>query len=231
MIEWNRLWRAIVFIGMVVTWTASPAAAKPKWKVLFSGTSTDAWRGFHRDSFPSKCWVVENGSLKSVAGCDQADHVDIVTKEKYSNFELEVEWRVSPGANSGIIYLISDDEKETWQTGPEMQVLDDEKHQDGKVPNTSAGALYGLIAPTGKVLRPVGQFNKVRLVVRNNHVEHWLNGKKIVEYDLGSDALQALIAKSKFKDYKLFARNKEGYVALQYHGGDVWFRNVRIRAL
>lgn len=207
------------------------ASAQAKWQVLFDGRSTDSWRGFLRDSFPSKCWTVEGEALKTIKDCDKADQVDIITKNKYQNFELELEWRVSPGGNSGIIYLVSEDEDETWKTGPEMQVLDDEKHPDGKNPKTSAGALYGLIAPTDKTLRQVGDYNRVRLVVRNGHVEHWLNGRKVVEYDLGSDTLKSLIAQSKFKDYPRFAQNREGYIALQHHGDEVWYRNIRIRTL
>jgi hypothetical protein len=206
------------------------ASAQAKWQVLFDGRSTDSWRGFLRDSFPSKCWTVEGEALKTIKDCDKADQVDIITKNKYQNFELELEWRVSPGGNSGIIYLVSEDEDETWKTGPEMQVLDDEKHPDGKNPKTSAGALYGLIAPTDKTLRQVGDYNRVRLVVRNGHVQHWLNGRKVVEYDLGSDTLKSLIAQSKFKDYPRFAQNREGYIAMQHHGDEVWYRNIRIRA-
>jgi len=210
---------------------AAALMAKSKWKVLFAGKSTDAWRGFRRDYFPSKCWAIEKGSLRTIAGCDEADRIDLVTKDKYQNFELELEWRVAPGSNSGVVYLVSEDEDQTWKTGPEMQVLDDEKHPDGKNPKTSAGALFALIAPTNKTLLPVGQYNKARILIRNNHVEHWLNGKQILEYDLGSDTLKSLVAQSKFKDYPRFARNKEGYVALQYHGDEVWYRNIRIRAL
>ena len=210
-------------------WTAG--AAKPQWQVLFDGKSTAAWRGFKRDTFPSKCWRVEDGSLRTVAGCDESDRVDIISRDKYRNFELELEWKVAPGANSGIIYLISEDEDQTWKTGPEMQVLDDEKHQDAKDPKRSAGSLYDLIAPTGKVLHPVGQFNKARVVVNNGHVEHWLNGTKVLAYDLSSEATKQMIAGSKFKTFTRFGQNTEGYVALQYHGDDVWFRNVRIRKL
>lgn len=219
---------AILFL--MVTAGSAPTA-KPKWKVLFDGKSTDAWRGYRRDYFPDKCWAVENGALKTVVGCDRADRVDVITKDKYQNFELELEWRVAPGGNSGVIYLVSEDEDQTWKTGPEMQVLDDDKHPDGKNPKTSAGALYALIAPANKTLRPVGEYNKARLIVRDNHVEHWLNGKKIVEYELGSDMLRALIAGSKFKDFPRFAQNREGYIALQHHGEGVWFRRIRIRAL
>jgi hypothetical protein len=112
-----------------------------------------------------------------------------------------------------------------------MQVLDDAKHRDGKEPKTSAGALYGLIAPSNKVLKPVGKWNKVRLVVHKGHVEHRLNGKQILDYDLGSDQLKQLIAISKFKVFPRFAQNREGYVALQYHGDEVWYRKIRIRSL
>ncbi|HSE21131.1 MAG TPA: DUF1080 domain-containing protein, partial [Pyrinomonadaceae bacterium] len=166
---------------------------------------------------------------KTVAGCDKSDQVDIITRNKYKDFELELEWRVAPGANSGIIYRLSEDEDQTWKTGPEMQVLDDEKHPDGKIPKTSAGSLFDLIAPTNKTLRPVGEYNKVRLVVRNGHVEHWLNGKKVLEYDLMSDSLTSLITQSKFKDFPKYARLSEGHIALQFHGDNVWYRNVRIR--
>src|SRR5262245_8235951 len=209
----------------------SGAVAKPKWQVLFDGKSAASWRGFRRQTFPEKCWVIEGGALKTVAGCDKADQVDIITRDKYKDFELELEWRVAPGANSGIIYRVSEDEDQTWKTGPEMQVLDDTKHADGKIPNTSASSLFGLIAPANKSLRPVGQFNRARLVVQNGHVEHWLNGKKVLEYDLASDTLSSLIAKSKFKAFPQFARIAAGYVALQYHGDEVWYRNVRIRSL
>ncbi len=225
--------RILILCAILSFLAFNPAAvmAKPKWQVLFAGKSTAAWRGFRRDYFPSKCWAIENGSLKTIAGCDEADRIDIVTKDKYQNFELELQWRVAPGANSGIIYRVSEDEDQTWKTGPEMQVLDDERHADGKNPKTSAGAFYGLIAPTNKTLRPVGQYNKARILIRNRHVEHWLNGKKILEYDFGSDTLKSLVDQSKFKDYPQFAQVKEGYIALQHHGDDVWYRHVRIRAL
>jgi Domain of Unknown Function (DUF1080) len=217
--------------GVLFAAATSVAIGQSAKRVLFDGKSTAAWRGFRRDSFPSKCWVVESGSLKTVAGCDKADQVDIITRDKYRNFELELEWRVAPGANSGIIYLISEDEDQTWKTGPEMQVLDDERHEDGKDPKRSASSVFDLIAPANKRLKPVGQYNRVRVVVRDGHVEHWLNGKRVLTYDLSSETFKQLIAQSKFKSFTRFARNADGYIALQYHGDDVWFRNVRIRVL
>ncbi|HET9533059.1 MAG TPA: DUF1080 domain-containing protein [Blastocatellia bacterium] len=202
--------------------------AQSRWAVLFDGKSTAAWRGYKRDSFPEKGWAVENGALKTIVG---GDRVDLITREKYRDFELELEWRVSPAGNSGIIYLVSEDEPQTYQTGPEMQVLDDAAHRDGQNSKTSAGSLYALIAPENKKLQPVGEWNKARLVIRNGHVEHWLNAVKLLEYELGSEKLKGLIAESKFKDMPRFAQNREGHIALQHHGEEVWYRNIRIRRL
>ena len=207
------------------------AQAQRGWKVLFNGRSTDAWRGYGRDSFPSGGWAIEGGTLKTVPGAPAAERADLITKDKYQNFILELEWRVSPGGNSGVMYLVAEGPEYAWYTGPEMQVLDDSRHPDGKNPKTSAGALYALIAPTNKVLRPVGEFNRARLVVRNNRVQHWLNGRKVVEYVLGSDELKRLIAESKFKEMPRFMQEKGGHIVLQHHGEEVWFRNIRIRPL
>jgi hypothetical protein len=204
------------------------AGAEGEWIVLFDGKSTDAWRGYKQDAFPDKGWTVENGAIKTVAGAEAGD---IITRDKFKDFELEYEWRVSPGANSGVFYNVAETGARVYETGPEMQVLDDEKHKDGKNPTTSAGALYALIAPSEKATRPVGEFNKARIVVKSGHVEHWLNGKKVVEYDLTGDAIKAMIAGSKFKEMPMFARETEGHIALQHHGDEVWFRNIRIRRL
>jgi hypothetical protein len=198
------------------------------WIVLFDGSSTDAWRGFQRQNFPVDGWKIENGSLKTIVGGDQCD---IITREKYKDFELEVEWRVSPGGNSGVFYRATEDYPAVWQSAVEMQVLDDSLHHDGKDPKTSAGSLYGLIAPTNKVLVPVGEYNKAKVVAKGNHIEHWLNGAKILAYEFGSDELNSLIAESKFKDFSGFAKAREGYIALQHHGEEVWYRNIRVRPL
>ena len=205
------------------------AKAKPgKWEVLFGGKSVDKWRGYKMDSFPDHSWKVEDGALKTIAG---AEGPDIVTKQKFENFELELEWKVSPGANSGIMYRVSEDFGAPYETGPEMQVLDDDKHADGRDPKTSAGSLYALIAPKNKKLKPVGEWNKVRIVVQGNQVEHWLNSVKVVEFELGSAELNQLIARSKFKDMPRFAKEKTGFIDLQHHGDEVWFRKVRVRRL
>ena len=208
-----------ILAGMMMT------AAMGSSRVLFDGKSTDAWRGFKRDTFPTKGCVVENGTLHPVVG---GDKVDLVTKDVYKDFDLELEWKVGPSGNSGVMYDVAETEPESYYTGPEMQVLDDAGHKDGKNPKTSAGALYALIGPSARVVKPVGEWNKARIVKKGNHVEHWLNGTKIVEYDLGSPALAALIADSKFKEWPRFAKEGQGHIVLQHHGDPAWFRNVRI---
>ena len=218
-------------VAMLVSLPALAGAAPGPWKALFDGKSTDAWRGYGRDSFPTTAWKVENGELKTIAGVKDA--VDIITKDKYGDFELELEWKLQPGGNSGVIYRAAEQPApgQSWHTGPEMQILDDAKHKDGLDPRTSAGALYGLVAPTNKTLKPAGEWNSVRLVVNGNHVEHWLNGNKVVEAELDSPEVKAFIAASKFKAYPRFAKEPEGHIVLQYHGDEVAFRNVRVRSL
>jgi hypothetical protein len=200
------------------------------WVVLFDGSDLDHWRGFRRDDVPS-AWRIENGTLAFVPG--QGEGGDIITRNEFDNFELELEWRISEGGNSGIFYRVKEgpDYRYTWQTGPEFQVLDNAGHSDGLVPEHTAGANYALHAPARDVTRPVGEWNTVRLVVNGGHVEHWLNGEKIVEFDQWSDEWQALVDASKFSTMPGYGRYREGHIALQDHGDLVWYRNIRIRPL
>ncbi|XAL99626.1 DUF1080 domain-containing protein [Phycisphaeraceae bacterium D3-23] len=202
------------------------------WVVLFDGSNTDHWRGYRQDGFPDRGWgITDDGELHKIAG---AGGGDIITRESYDSFELAWEWRVAEGANSGVMYHVAeaDDLGATYLTGPEYQILEDENHGDGRSELTSSGALYALIACNDKKeLAPVGEWNTSRILVEGNHVEHWLNGEQVVEYELESDELAALIAGSKFKDWPRFAREGEGHIALQDHGDDVWFRNIRIREI
>lgn len=202
--------------------------AEGKWIVLFDGKSMDAWRGYQRKEFPDKGWAVDHGAFKTIVG---GEHVDLMTKQKFRNFELELEWKVSPGGNGGIFYRASEEDKEIWHSAPEIQVLDDDKHADGKNPKTSAGSLYALVAPVGKKLVPVGKFNRFRLVLSGNHGEHWLNGVKVLEYELDSPEIRELISQSKFKGMPNFARSSEGHIGIQHHGQEVWYRNIRVREL
>jgi hypothetical protein len=197
------------------------------WEVLFDGKSTEAFRGFRQASFPAESWVVDDGALKSLPG----KQVDLLTREMYASFELELDWKVEREANSGIMFHVTETDPETYMSGPEMQIVDDAHTEDGANPKTSAGSLYDLIAPTHKHCHPAGEWNHIRLIVRGNHVEHWMNGAKILEYELGGGSLPALIANSKFKDWPRFAREQTGHLALQNHGNSVWFRNIRVRRI
>lgn len=183
------------------------------------------FRAFHQTSFPEGKWKVDDGILKSVAG----PGVDLITAEKYAEYDLELEWNATQGANSGILYGVSEATSETYWSGPEYQINDDANHDDGKTPKYSAGALYDLMAPNGrKRLKPAGAWNHARIVCRNGHVEHWLNGAKILEYDWHGPAARSLIAQSKFSSEPRFMKEINGHFALQHHGAEVWFRNIRI---
>lgn len=198
-----------------------------RWIVLFDGKSTEAWRGITHETFPTNNWKIEDGSLATIPG----PMADIMTKEQFDNFELQLDWKISPGGNSGIMYHTTDENEQPGTVGPEMQVLDDSKHPDGKNPTTTAGALYGLIAPKNKILKPVGEWNHVWLVVNHNHVEHWLNGVKVVEYELNSPELTTLIARSKFAAFPRFAKEPTGHISLQHHLDAAWYRNIKVRRL
>ncbi len=208
----------------------SAGAAGGAWVNLFDGTTTDAWKAYGKDDPVAACgWAVEDKTLRAVPGAPA--RCDLATRETYQDFDLELEWKVSPGGNSGVMFDVAETAQPAYTTGPEMQVLDDERHRDGRNPLTSAGSLYALVAPKDKTLHPAGEWNRARLVKKGAHVEHWLNGKKVVEYELGSPGLTALIAASKFKDMPRFAREGRGRLVLQHHGEEVWFRNVRVKTL
>ncbi len=197
------------------------------WRVLFDGESTAGWRGFKSESLPPG-WQVKDGALTRVA---QAG--DIVTDAVFKDFELTLEWKVAEGGNSGIFYRVSEapELEYVWESGPEMQVLDDARHPDGAKPETSAGACYGLYPAPRGIVRPAGQWNQVRILVQGKRVEHWLNGTRIVEYELGSPDWEARVRKSKFASMPRYGREPAGHIALQDHGDWVAYRNIKIRVL
>jgi hypothetical protein len=196
-----------------------------EWRVLFDGTSTDAWRGYGRPDLPAG-WQIVDGALTRMAEAG-----DIVTKEQFANFELELDWMVRPGGNSGVFYRAVESADPIYYSAPEMQVLDDAAHQDGGSPLTSAGANYGLHPAPAGVVRPANEWNQVRLIVAGNHVEHWLNGQKIVEYELGSEDWKQRVANSKFVEWPAYGQAARGHIGLQDHGDWVAYRNIRIRVL
>jgi len=202
------------------------------WKLLFDGHDTSGWRTCGHTDFPKEGWVIEDGALKNVGGKHGGD---LVTKEEFTDFDLKFEWCISPAGNSGVKYLVKEPAagKGTSGVGFEYQVLDDDKNEDSKNgPNRQAGALYYIIAPNkAKHLKPVGEFNESEIIVRGNHVEHWLNGAKVVETELGSPSLKEAIEKSKFAKIAGFGQKKPTVILLQDHGNTVWFRNLKIKAL
>lgn len=196
-------------------------------ELLFDGESLEAWRGFRREDVPAG-WSARDGVLVFTPGLDGGD---LITRETFTDFDLRLEWKVSPGGNSGIMFAVVEDADRTYESGPEMQVLDDAGHADGRSPLTSAGANYGLHAPSADVVRPAGEWNEARLVRRGARVEHWLNGTKVVEYELGSDDWESRVAGSKFARWPAYGAHHEGHIALQDHGDPVRFRNLRILRL
>jgi hypothetical protein len=195
------------------------------WKLLFDGKTTSGWRGFKQQAAPAG-WQVVDGALTRVGVGG-----DIMTADKFGSFELQLEWKVAPGGNSGIMFHVSEEAEETYYTGPEFQILDNGGHKDGKDPLTSAGACYALYAPAKDVTRPPGTWNAVRLVVNGSRVQHWLNGTKVVEYDMASADWKQKVAASKFKEWPMFGTFPEGHIVLQDHGDRVAFRNIKIRTL
>ena len=205
------------------TLTADEQAAG--WRLLFDGTSMDPWRGFQRDDVPEG-WRVEEGTIHRGDGGG-----DILTRKPFGDFELSIEWKVAGPGNSGIMFRVSEDADATYMTGPEYQILNNAVHPDGRNPLTTAGSNYALHAPTKDMTKPVGEWNHTLIKVQGPHVEHWMNGERIVEYELLSDEWESRVADSKFAQWPGYGRNKVGYIVLQDHGDPVWYRNIKIRKL
>lgn len=194
-------------------------------RLLFDGSTTLGWRGFRRAGMPDG-WRAVEGALTRVGPGG-----DIITVDQFENFELRLEWKVEPGGNSGIFFRVVESSERAYFSGPEMQVLDDARHRDGASRLTSAGSNYGLHAAPAGIVRPAGQWNEVRLIVRGAHVEHWLNGVQVVSYELWSDEWRRLVAASKFAQWPEYGMARRGHIALQDHGDRVYFRSIRIREI
>ncbi len=205
--------------------TLTAAERDQGWRLLFDGRSTAGWRGFRSPDMPGG-WQVVDGALTRVAPGG-----DIVTVDQFADFELALEWQVARGGNSGIFLRATEDVASIYEGAPEMQVLDDARHVDGASPLTSAGANYGLHAPPRGVVRPAGEWNAARIVARGAHVEHWLNGVKVVEYELWTPDWEARVKNSKFAEWPAYGRATRGHIGLQDHGDRVTYRNVKIREL
>ena len=234
--------------------TLTPAEHAAGWRLLFDGRTLAGWRGLGYDTVPTAHWVVVNGAIKKIASGDvprvadgrPLNGGDLMTVDSFADFELSFEWRVTPGANSGVKYNVSEAMSMAQggagtaggpnhsALGFEYQILDDDRHEDGKLPSHRAAALYDLIAPNDrKHLRPVGQWNRSVVVFRGNHGEHWLNGEKVVEFELGTAHMDSAVAASKYKTIPGFGQKRRGggHIVLQDHGDEVYFRELKVRPL
>ena len=229
---------SLLFCALLLALAGSPVSAAAQehnslttaekeagWRLLFDGQSLDGWRRYDGEPMTGG-WVVDDGALAHVRGGRS-----IVTNDVFEDFELSLEWKVEPGGNSGIFYRAAPGQEEIFHSAPELQILDDAAHADGRSPLTSAGANYGLDGVAPGVVRPAEQWNQTRIVVRGNRVEHWLNGVKVVEYELGSADWRKKVAASKFAQWPAYGQAPRGHVGLQDHGDRVWFRNIKLREI
>lgn len=204
---------------------------KEGWFLLFDGKTLDGWHIYLRPT-AKPGWSVSDGAIMTDfhnGGVRQ----DLVTNDEYENYELSLEWKIEVGGNSGIIFNVKEDSayKATYLTGPEMQVLDNIKASDNQKDNHLAGSLYDLIAADPKPVHPAGEWNAIRIKMLNGHLTFWMNGEKVVDTQLWNAQWKALVAGSKFRNMPAFGSFRQGHIALQYHGGEVWFRNIKIHRL
>ena len=216
----------LILVGCSFVQVRKQSANQGEEIVLLNSSDLDQWRGYKQDAI-GKGWKVKDGILK----IDGSGGGDIVTKEVFKNFVFTFDWAVTSGANSGIMYKVSLGDDAPYFTGPEYQILDDSKHADGRNSLTSAAALYGLYPSDDSELAKVGEWNTGKIVIDGDKVQHWLNGKLVVEAEIGSDDWKQRLNKSKFKDWNKFAVNDQGHIALQDHGYEVWYRNLNITRL
>ncbi len=200
------------------------------WKLLFDGYSTAGWRGYNRNEM-DEGWTVEDGSLVALGkGGDIGG--DIITDEEFDSFELTLEWKISTGGNSGILYrVVEGDYPAVYATGPEYQIIDDLGFPEPLENWQTTGANYGMHPPQKAKIKPAGEWNSSRIIIEKNRVEHWLNGVKVVEYTLWSDEWNRLVAEGKWRDYPDYGKASRGHISLQDHGSKTWFRNIKIRSL
>jgi hypothetical protein len=229
----------MLFVGLLVTaGMAAAADSKPNaltaeekvagWKLLFNGANFEGWRGYRMTGLPETGWEINDGLLKTVP---KAKGKELITVDKYDDFELSWEWKVAPAGNNGVKYFVTEDRP--GAPGHEYQMIDDESNADGKLGlHHATAAFYDVLpAPAERPLRKAGEWNQSRILVQGNHVEHWLNGKKVLGFELGSEAVKAGLAKSKFAKYPDFGTKIQGHIMLTYHNDECWYRSIKIRPL
>ena len=208
--------------------TLSKKEKKQGWVLLFDGETTNGWRNYKNREADG--WAVANGELycKETGVTKRAD---LITVNKYENYELLIDWKITPKHNSGIIYMVTEDNGASYESGPEYQLIDDTGYPSKLSDKQLSGGNYDMHAPTAKVVKPVGEYNHTKIVINKGHVEHWLNGTKVVDYQLWTSEWEQLKAQSKWKDVKTYGMSKEGHIALQDHGGGVAFKNIKLKPL
>ena len=222
----SRLWHAIAATACILL-AATPVLAAGAPAPGPDGFSPlTAWRPFRGSGPISPKWRVEGDTMSLTPGGG-----DIVTVETFDNFELDFDWKISPGGNSGVMYRVSEASGAPFDSGPEYQVLDNQGEENGKSPLTAAASCYGIYPVTTDVARPAGEWNTARIVVDGNHVEHWLNGTMVVSYELGSADWKARVAASKFSATPIYGTVPKGHIDLQHHGATVDYRGIRIKTL
>jgi hypothetical protein len=206
----------------------SPAEAETGWKLLFDGKTTKGWRGFKKPAFPERGWSVVDGELRLEAGSKAGD---IITEERFSDFDLIWEWKIGPHGNNGVKYFIT--EERSGAIGHEYQMIDDPAHREAADGGEGSTASFYQVLPPAKdkPLKKAGEWNHSRVLVQGNHVEHWLNGKKVLEYELGSEEVLKAVQDSKFKSVPGFGHKLKGHILLTYHNDPVSYRNIKIRDL
>ncbi|WP_222619722.1 MULTISPECIES: 3-keto-disaccharide hydrolase [Pontibacter] len=209
--------------------------AEAGWVVLFDGETTNGWHSYGKQT-AAGAWKVENGTLYLAAASKayDEDSGDLVSDAVFEEFHLKLEWKVAPGGNSGILIHVQDEPekyKRTWMTGPEMQLLDNERHPDARIPKRKAGDLYDIVAGNPDNANPAGTWNEAEIICKNNQLKFYQNGEMILTTTLWDDHWRQLIANSKFKDYPYFGTFRSGHIVLQDHRDEVWFRNIKVRKL
>ncbi len=204
----------------------TPEQRAAGWRSLFDGSSTASWRAYKKETMPAG-WNIVDGVLTKAGPMD-----DIITRDQFGNFELAFDWKLSPGGNAGVFYRGTEDYDHIYWSAPEYQLLDDAEHPDGKSRVTSAGADYGLYPAPPGVVKPADQWNSTLIVAKGNTIQHWMNGQKLLEYEIGSPDWEAKVKASKFVAYPKYGRATKGHIAIQGdHDGTLSVRNIRIREL
>lgn len=211
----------------------TPEEEKDGWQLLFDGTSIASWHNYGGGAVHEAWKVVDGNLMFDAAGKKDTSGADIITNDEFENFHLKLEWKIDTGGNSGILFYVKEDaeHKKPYWTGPEMQILDNERHGDSKYPKHRAGDLYDLISCSKETVRPALEWNQVEIKSLNGKLDFWLNGENVVSTTMWDDNWNKMIAASKFKEWPGFGTFKKGRICLQDHGNNVWFRNIKIRKL